>query len=406
MSTPLSATSVANTYMVRVETTTRMPSDLDQAGALIARTGRRVGGAVVSSSDHQLVQLIVSVTAGGHEEAAREATDLLARVGLVPLVMESMPVSEWILRDSSPAGRIVDLVSVGEAAEALGLTRPAVLYRIQAGLLAARRVGRNYVVAAEAVRDAPRKRQGHARQRQRQRQPQPLPEGHVTTVVAGKMLGITQGRVNQLIHGGSLPALMVRHRWFIPVEALSNRVPRGSVSVQQAAERLGISQKDVRTRIRIGSLPAVKVGHRYLIPTKSLTRAKALTRPGEAFVPPEGYVTTKEAARRLGTTRKSVGSRITKGLLPAKKVGHRLIVPVEALVILPTEGHVSVYEAADRLGVTKWALYERIRSGILPSVKVGQKIAIPIAALDDQAGDLRHARSGRKRNTTDPGDPP
>lgn len=563
MSTP--APDLAGAWMVRVETTTRMPSDSDQAAPLIARLTDETG-AVVSSSDRQLVQLVVSVAAAGHEEATRAATDLLIGAGVVPLVMESMPVSEWTRRDSSSFTG--DLVPVKEAAKALGLSHNGMLARIRRGQVAARRVGDIYLVPADALRDAPKNlknleteapngyvtldqagkilgltrkgvyqriragslpglkighryftptegltkpvtreafvppegyvtiteattrldtsrstverqiRKGllpavkdgrrvmvpaealvtfppegylsvpqaadrldvlpwvvyarirrrtlpsvkvgqriavseeavrHAprkyqRRARRKRQRRALPEDHVTTAVAGKMLGVTPQYVTQRIRTGSLPALTIGRRYFVPIEALDNVVPRGSITVQQAAARLGVTPEWVRQRIREGSLPAAKVGHRYFIRAEGLTRPTPVTR--KAFVPPEGYVTTPEAARRLGISRKNVGNRIRKGFLPAVKDGRRLIVPVEALVTLPTEGHVSVYEAADRLGVTKWALYERIRSGILPSVKVGQTIAIPIAALDDQVGDLRHLRSGRKRNTTDPRDTP
>lgn len=46
-------------------------------------------------------------------------------------------------------------LSVAQAAEVLGITRQAVLKRIRAGRLAATKVGRNYVVPAQAVSGAP-----------------------------------------------------------------------------------------------------------------------------------------------------------------------------------------------------------------------------------------------------------
>jgi excisionase family DNA binding protein len=46
-------------------------------------------------------------------------------------------------------------VSVAEAAERLGITRQAVLKRIRTGRLPARKVGRNYIVPAEALGPTP-----------------------------------------------------------------------------------------------------------------------------------------------------------------------------------------------------------------------------------------------------------
>lgn len=46
------------------------------------------------------------------------------------------------------------LLSVAQAAEALGITRQAVLKRIRSGRLQATKVGRNYVVPQEALRGA------------------------------------------------------------------------------------------------------------------------------------------------------------------------------------------------------------------------------------------------------------
>lgn len=48
-----------------------------------------------------------------------------------------------------------ELLSVTQVAQLLGITRQAVLKRIRAGRLEATKVGRNYVVPAEAVHGAP-----------------------------------------------------------------------------------------------------------------------------------------------------------------------------------------------------------------------------------------------------------
>lgn len=77
-----------------------------------------------------------------------------AAYGCEALSCEVMPTREWTARQGWP-GELPELVSVAEAAMALGISRQRVLQKINEKTLPAEKVGATWVIPAAAVRRSP-----------------------------------------------------------------------------------------------------------------------------------------------------------------------------------------------------------------------------------------------------------
>ena len=105
----------------------------------------------VGVSDRAQVQVFMTVPAQGVAQATTMATAAAeAAVGAPAVRVETMTEAE---RDAQEFGaaEVPDLVDVAQAAAELGVTRQAVLKRIQSGSLPARKVGRSYAIPATAI---------------------------------------------------------------------------------------------------------------------------------------------------------------------------------------------------------------------------------------------------------------
>lgn len=150
-----------------------------------------------------------------------------------------------------------EYISIMEAARLLGITRMAVYNRIRKGQLAARRVGRHFVIARDAVVAREEAATGP----------------YLSLPAYAKQTGISRVAVWKQVKEGRLPAKRIGGRHFICVEtttletaARSPRALHGYRSVREVARELGISRIAVFKRIQKGQLKAVKVGQAYLIP--------------------------------------------------------------------------------------------------------------------------------------------
>lgn len=107
----------------------------------------------IGLSERGWVEVIISVPATDLRQAFTTATALVAQATpLEQLVVEVMTTDEFDARlglDPVP-----ELVSVTEAADILGVTRQAVLQRLDAGTLPGRRVGNAWVVQRAALANA------------------------------------------------------------------------------------------------------------------------------------------------------------------------------------------------------------------------------------------------------------
>ena len=112
--------------------------------------------AVVGACPVGKTEVVISFPAENLQQATSTALALLGQFD--PIGLEVVPTDLWDQRVD--AVTIPDLVSVAQAAEKLGVSRQAVLARIETGSLAGRRVGNSWVLPASKV--APPKRGLHA----------------------------------------------------------------------------------------------------------------------------------------------------------------------------------------------------------------------------------------------------
>ena len=89
----------------------------------------------------------ISLPADSLAQATKTATALVAF--LHPVGLEVMPTELWDRREGLEP--VPDFLSVAQAAERLGVTRQAVLQRIEAGKLPAQRIGSVWAVPATAA---------------------------------------------------------------------------------------------------------------------------------------------------------------------------------------------------------------------------------------------------------------
>jgi excisionase family DNA binding protein len=54
----------------------------------------------------------------------------------------------------------------------------------------------------------------------------------------------------------------------------------------------------------------------------------------------------------------------------------------------------SVEEASDLLGISKWLGYEMVAQGILPALRLGRRLVVPRVALERMLEEVAHVPSG------------
>ncbi|HVC70268.1 MAG TPA: helix-turn-helix domain-containing protein [Acidimicrobiales bacterium] len=54
----------------------------------------------------------------------------------------------------------------------------------------------------------------------------------------------------------------------------------------------------------------------------------------------------------------------------------------------------SVEEASDLLGISKWLGYEMVAQGILPALRLGRRLVVPLAALERMLEEVAQTPSG------------
>ena len=137
-------------YNARIEWATRTGDDDDLVDALVDYHP------AVSRSERGWVEAHVTLPAETLRQAATsalaiaEAASAAALDGAGVLVLEVLPTAEFDERNGLVP--MPKLVSVTEAAERLGVSRQAVLQRLESGSLAGTKVGKTWVVQEGALR--------------------------------------------------------------------------------------------------------------------------------------------------------------------------------------------------------------------------------------------------------------
>lgn len=137
-------------YNVRAEVTT------DLAPAAAARLLEQLDGyhPAVGRSPFGRTEVIISLPAESVRQALMTATAVLEdAIGVSQDIvsLEVLTTADFDRRLGLDIGHIPELVSVTEAAAALGVTRQAVLQRIESGSLPATRIGTAWAVPRSAV---------------------------------------------------------------------------------------------------------------------------------------------------------------------------------------------------------------------------------------------------------------
>lgn len=104
--------------------------------------------AAASPAGRRLVEAVITVPAESLRQATVTALALLERAGHVE-TLEVVPTAVFDARNG--LAPLPQLVSVTEAADALGVTRQAVLQRLEAGTLPGTKVGATWAIPAAAV---------------------------------------------------------------------------------------------------------------------------------------------------------------------------------------------------------------------------------------------------------------
>ncbi len=154
-----------------------------------------------------------------------------------------------------------DYLSVMEAARILGISRVTVFNRIKDGTIAAKRVGRHYVILKEVIN------------KQAQEEPQLAAASHneyFSVPQYAKLLGISRIAVFKRIQKGTIKAYKVGRSFVIAREevAAGEKVSVKHISVKEMAVRLGISRIAVFKKIKKGQIKAIRIGRNYVIPER------------------------------------------------------------------------------------------------------------------------------------------
>lgn len=210
------------------------------------------------------------------------------------------------------------------------------------------------------------------------------PEGYISTSEAARRSGLSTSGICYLVRRGVLPGCKVGRSWMVQQTAVEQYRQPGYVAVKVAAAQLGKSVYQVRDYLSEGELTGVKRGGKWFVSEAAirdfLERHPDHPKAGPVE-PPDGYLTTWEAARRSGLSRLALCDLLRRGTLAGVKRERLWFIPaaeVERLcqkrVVTPPEieRYVSAVEAAKRLGVGKQTVHRWVASGRLAGMQLGR----------------------------------
>lgn len=188
----------------------------------------------------------------------------------------------------------------------------------------------------------------------------------------------------------------------------------GYLTIKEAAAALGVSEGRVRQLVKRGQLEGVRIGG-VLHVTPHSVQARIASKPsagnpgqrGPRTVP-DGYVSSGEAAKALGVDPSRVSALVADGMLDGRKVGGRYVVTRDSLLarVLGEEperkraeveergAYMSLTEAAEAIGISKGRLSTLIKEGTVKAVKEGKGVLVPVSEVER-----------RKRENPGPGNP-
>lgn len=188
----------------------------------------------------------------------------------------------------------------------------------------------------------------------------------------------------------------------------------GYLTIKEAAAALGVSEGRVRQLVKRGQLEGVRIGG-VLHVTPHSVQARIASKPragnpgqkGPRTVP-DGYVSSGEAAKALGVDPSRVSALIADGMLDGRKVGGRYVVTRDSLLarVLGEEperkraeveergAYMSLTEAAEAIGISKGRLSTLIKEGTVKAAKEGKGVLVPVSEVER-----------RKRENPGPGNP-
>ena len=182
----------------------------------------------------------------------------------------SYAISKTYIQETFPAYQFPsedqkDYLSIIQAAEILGISRIAVYKKIKNNTLAAKRVGRHFVILkSELIKE----------NRELSRTHPALQRDHLSVVEFAQITGISRITIFNRIKKGMIKAHQVgRHyviaREDVPVEGVLLAKAAISaeryLSVAQVAKKLGISRIAVFKKIKKGQIKAQRMGRSYAI---------------------------------------------------------------------------------------------------------------------------------------------
>lgn len=155
------------------------------------------------------------------------------------------------------------------------------------------------------------------------------------------------------------------------------------VSVMQAAEILNVTRSAISKRIERGQLPAKRVGRHYVINRADIDAH--LSQTSQRVVTQKEFISIPECARLLGVSRVAVFKRVQQGTIKAEKVGRSYVIAVRELetVVSQTKKtgpkkneYWSVPQAAEYLGISRVAVFKQIQRGKIKSQRIGRRYVI------------------------------
>lgn len=190
----------------------------------------------------------------------------------------------------------------------------------------------------------------------------------------------------------------------------------GYLTIKEAAAALGVSEGRVRQLVKRGQLEGVRMGGvLHVTPSSVQARVDSKPRAGNPGLAesrhaevPDGYVSSGEAARALGVTPSRISALVADGMLVGEKVGGRYVVTRDSLLarVLGEEperrgaeveergGYMSLTEAAAEIGISKGRLSTLIKQGTVRATKEGKGVLVPVSEVER-----------RKRENPGPGNP-
>lgn len=210
-------------------------------------------------------------------------------------------------------------LSTAELARILGISRVAVLKRIQKGSIPAVKIGRGYAIPESVV-------------------------------------------IEQF----------PKYKTLLPVG-------QEYVSVLEAARILGVSRSAVSKRIERGCIEVKRVGRRYVIRKEHIVALK--NQVSAEVVTDKEYLSIPEYARLRQVSRIAIYKQVKKGILPARRIGRHYVIDVShgARLVsedVPGKGYWSVAETAEYWGISRIAVFKKIVRGDVKAIKIGRSYAI------------------------------